>query len=235
MRTLLSLFDHSGSWSQPFAEAGWDVIQVDLQNWIPLDVMDAESCSEALELYGSVDGIIAAVPCTDFASSGAWTWKAKDADGRTAESIELALQVLRLVNLYTPTDPDFYEEGGSFFWALENPVGRIAKLVPELGEPSLVFNPCDYAGWLQPDERTHDLAPPQDRYTKRTCLWGDFTLPTKRPLPPITADGSDQWTHKLGGKSVRTKNLRSMTPTGFARAFAAANQNHKPERTLIEL
>ena len=28
---------------------------------------------------------------------------------------------------------------------------------------------------------------------------------------------------KLGGKSERTKELRSMTPMGFARAFCAAN------------
>lgn len=233
MRRLLSLFDHSGSWSQPFADAGWDVIPVDIQNWIPLDVLEAESCEDALELYGEVDGIIAAPPCTDFAASGAWTWKSKDEDGRTAESLELVRQVLRLVNLYTPTDPDFYEEGGTFFWALENPVGRLAALVPELGKPALVFDPCDFAGWMQTDERTHELAPFQDRYTKRTCIWGDFTLPRQRRLAPVEDRGADQWTHKLGGKSRRTKNFRSMTPTGFARAFAAANQNHKPERELL--
>jgi hypothetical protein len=225
MKTLLSLFDHSGCWSGPFREAGWNVIEVDVQNWIPLDVLEAEGAGDALELYGSVDGIIAAPPCTDFACSGAWTWADKDRDGRTTASVELVIQTLRLIDLYTPTDPDYFDEGGTWFWALENPVGRLPKLVPQLGDPALTFDPCEFGGWLQPRERTHALAPCRDAYTKRTHIWGSFAMPERRPVQPKRVSGGKQWTQALGGKSPRTKNLRSMTPAGFARAFAAANCN----------
>ena len=32
MKTLLSLFDYSGQWSAPFADAGWTVVQVDIKH-----------------------------------------------------------------------------------------------------------------------------------------------------------------------------------------------------------
>jgi len=38
---------------------------------------------------GTIDAILAAPPCTDFASSGAQYWPEKDRDGRTAYSLEL--------------------------------------------------------------------------------------------------------------------------------------------------
>lgn len=31
-KTLLSLFDYSGQWSAPFADAGWMVVQVDIRH-----------------------------------------------------------------------------------------------------------------------------------------------------------------------------------------------------------
>lgn len=87
------------------------------------------------------------------------------------------------------------------WWALENPVGT---LVNWLGKPRMYFNPCDFG----------------DPYTKRTCLWGDFTEPTRAPVEPT--EGSKLWA-KYGGRSARTKLMRSMTPEGFARAFFEAN------------
>jgi len=72
---------------------------------------------------------------------------------------------------------------------------------------------AEFGGWCD--------NPAEDAYTKRTCLWGDFQEPEKKPVDPV--DGSKM--HRLyGGKSERTKEMRSMTPRGFARAFFAANQ-----------
>jgi intein/homing endonuclease len=88
------------------------------------------------------------------------------------------------------------------FWALENPVG---KLVRYLGKPKMYFQPCDYG----------------DDYTKKTCLWGEFNIPVKNPVVPI--QGSKMWA-KYGGKSDRTKELRSITPMGFAKAFFESNK-----------
>src|SRR5262249_2600163 len=86
------------------------------------------------------------------------------------------------------------------WWALENPIGTLRRW---LGPPTMYFNPCDYG----------------DPWTKRTCLWGKFTPPIKTPVPATEFWG---W-RKLGGKSERTKRLRSMTPPGFAKAFFEAN------------
>lgn len=124
MKTLLSLFDYSGSWAYPFFCNGWNVIQLDLKHGFDINSLDSvQACFD----YGidEVHGIIAAVPCTDFTNSGAQYWKQKDANGTTANSLELVYQVQRLADLFTPTDPDYDEP---FFWAVENPVGRIGKL-----------------------------------------------------------------------------------------------------------
>lgn len=56
---------------------------------------------------------------------------------------------------------------------------------------------------------------------------GDFAIakrwPEPRRLEPIRVCSQGSWVQRLGGKSERTKELRSMTPDGFARAFALAN------------
>ena len=225
MKHLLSLFDHTGTWSQPFYDStAWTVTEVDLKNWIPIDINSVASAEAALDLFGDVDGILAAPPCTDFSVSGAQYWCAKDRDGRTARSVALVRQVLRLVDLYRPTDPDYLAEGGTFFWALENPVGRLPRLVRSLGRPVVIFDPCEYGLYMQRGEKTHPLAPPRDAYTKRTCLWGEFNVPPKRPVTPVRSCRQGSWLQKLGGKSETTKTARATTPLGFARAFFEANQ-----------
>ncbi len=196
-RTVLSLFDYTGIWSAPYLAAGANVIQIDLKHGI--DVMDL--CGRwlmrnVMDHFGKVDGILAAPPCTDFAVSGAQYWKAKDADGRTARSTEVVLQVLRIVDFCKPD-----------WWALENPVGRLANLLPQLGKP-WYFQPWWYG----------------DPWTKKTGLFGYFNraLPRNEVTPRrVCSQGS--WVQQLGGKSERTKEKRSATPPGFARAFFLAN------------
>jgi len=85
------------------------------------------------------------------------------------------------------------------WWCLENPVGRLRRW---LGPPVATFDPCDYG----------------DPYTKRTCLWGHFTMPRKRRVVPT--QGSKM--HRLPPSPERWR-LRSQTPAGFARAFFEAN------------
>lgn len=241
MKVLLSLFDYSGAWGQPFADAGWQVIPWDIKLDELMDINLIDSAETALDLFPQVDAIIAGVPCTDFAGSGARHWKAKDADGRTAASVALVHQVMRLVDLYAPTDPD-YE--GPWFWCVENPVGRINKLVPELGKP-WYFQPCDYAQYLNMPrdvmERLYairmkhgkgvtnaeaNLVMQWEQYTKRTGLWGDFNRNLeKREKLPIKVCNQGSPIQRYGGKSARTKELRSITPSGFAEAFFRANKD----------
>ncbi len=148
---------------------------------------------------GEVYGILAAPPCTHFAGSGAQFWKEKDRDGRTLEDLEIITACLRIIIHSKPK-----------FWALENPVGRLKRW---LGQPAMYFNPCDFG----------------DPYTKKTCLWGEFNQPDRNPVEPefMTSKSGKRFS-KLhwytGGKSERTKKIRSITPQGFAQSFFKANQ-----------
>jgi len=222
---VLSLCDYSGTWAKPYADAGHTVFLVDPKHR-PADGEDVwtfedgmmRCCDTArgflnLLRQGWVkpdfDVILAAPPCTDFASSGARWWSDKDNDGRTDASVQIVHDILDIIDLVEPT-----------VWALENPVGRIASLVPALDKWKLIFNPCDYAGFADD--------PDSEAYTKKTCIWGRFNadLPTS-PVEPVMYErggkrGSWMWAN-LGGNSARTKELRSNTPTGFSRAFFRAN------------
>lgn len=139
-------------------------------------------------------GILAAPPCTHFAGSGAQYWREKDEDGRTLEALSVVDACLRII----------WRACWPKWWALENPVGRLRNYI---GPPCMTFNPCDYG----------------DPYTKRTLLWGNFRQPVESPVEPIKVCSQGSWLMKLGGKSERTKTLRSITPPGFARAFFEAN------------
>lgn len=104
------------------------------------------------------------------------------------DALAVADACLRLVALCRPE-----------WWALENPVGRLSRFY---GPPQFAFDPCDFG----------------DPYTKRTHLWGSFTIPE---LSPVAAtEGSKM--HLLPPSSDRQA-LRSETPAGFARAFFEVN------------
>jgi hypothetical protein len=94
---------------------------------------------------------------------------------------------------------ELVEECSPAWWCLENPVGRLKNYI---GGWVHAFDPCDYG----------------DPYTKKTCLWGSFQMPTKKPVVPT--EGSKM--HRLP-ESPKRAVLRSVTPPGFARAFFEAN------------
>lgn len=197
-RTVLSLCDQSGEWPRPYREAGYNVIQVDLK--LGVDVIELAKHPEDLP---PIYGILAAPPCTHFTVSGAQYWPEKDADGRTEELLKVVDACLEIIDYCKPA-----------WWALENPVGRLPKLRPvRLGKYQFIFDPCDYG----------------DPYTKKTCLWGDFNLPmpifmgADWSVEPIRYNKQGSWIQSLGGASERTKELRSITPSGFARAFFVMN------------
>lgn len=183
MKTILSLFDYSGNWSEPYRNArGYEVIQVDLQR----DGKDMRMMELEKDLPDQVYGIISAPPCTVFAGSGArWPRSRED----MIDGLSMVDAVMRMAYVLQPK-----------FWVLENPVG---KLVRYLGRPRFYFNPCDFG----------------DPYTKKTCLWGNFNIPTLKPVEP--AEGSKM--HLLPPGEERA-NLRSATPKGFAREFYKANK-----------
>lgn len=183
-KIILSLCDHSGNWPLYYREAGYDVRCFDLKHGQDVRL---------LECPGKVYGVLAAPPCTVFANSGArWPRTTED----MLEGLSVLDACLRIIAITKPV-----------FWALENPIGKLKRY---LGEPRMMFNPCDFG----------------DPYTKRTCLWGTFIPPvglftTTEAVAPT--EGSKM--HALyGGKSERTKELRSVTPLGFAKAFFESNR-----------
>ena len=62
-------------------------------------------------------------------------------------------------------------------------------------------------------------------YKKHTCLWvsDEFIMPEHK-IMRIPTEPSKQHM-MLGGKSIRTKNIRSCTPRGFAQAVFEANHD----------
>lgn len=215
MKTLLSIFDYTGTWSQPYRDAGWYVIQHDIK--LGLDIF-ADTIPAAINdaVDGrKINGIISAAPCTDFAASGSQWWPSKEFmpadytgtvvqfDNTVEMSVAFILSTLFLVELFKPD-----------FWALENPVGRINTLIPEIKRfGPKYFQPFWYG----------------DPYSKKTGLWGEFNFPDPtNVVEPIIYEtkngkrGSYFWA-KLGGKSESTKQLRSITPKGFAKAFFDVN------------
>ena len=213
-KIVLSLFDLTGSWSEPWEQAGYQVYRFDIQDDSTYEdpetgeerkVGDINNMSVEFfgDLFGDFDGldvhaILAACPCTDFTNAGAKHFAAKDADGRTVSSIALVQQTMAAIEYFKPA-----------VWALENPVGRIEELT---GLPP----------WRMAFEPFH-LG---DDYTKKTLLWGRFN--GNLPIAPVTPNASeggraDMIHQKFGGKSMATKNARSATPAGFAYGFFMAN------------
>lgn len=122
VQLILSLFDHSGNWSKPYLDAGYEVAQIDLQH--------GQDARLLPYFKGGVHGILAAPPCTAFAASGAQYWKAKDAAGELLEALALVDACMRAVVVYQPK-----------WWVLENPVGRLTTW---LGPPAFKFQPSHF-------------------------------------------------------------------------------------------
>jgi hypothetical protein len=142
--TILDLCGGTGAWSLPYAEAGYDVVLVDL----PRDVR----LIRHMEFPERVHGILAAPPCTVF-SYARNRYEPKDQELIRALSVVDAC--LRAALLYRPK-----------WWALENPRNKLRRY---LGSPRLTF--CQ---WEYGDERHKptcvwgDFNAPMFRVGKRT-------------------------------------------------------------------
>lgn len=186
--TILDLCGGTGSWGKPYSDAGYDVRLVTLPEGDVLTYQPPEN----------VHGILAAPPCTEFSRAGARWWASKP-----PELLEGAVAVVRACLR-------IIDEAQPAWWCLENPVGRIAKCVPELGEPRLKCDPCDFG----------------DPWTKRLWLWGRFTLPEKRRVEPQWAPHRAHIPRHRDRTSMMSsswKVQRAQTSAAFARAFFEAN------------
>lgn len=206
---VLSLCDRSGRMAEPWAEAGCECYCIDLQHegkssqgnihFIGANIHDC--VSKWLPLCKPIIAF-AFPPCTHTAVSGAKYFQSKGPQG-AAEAFSLIARCQGILEWL----------GCPYLW--EQPVATTSTYC---GKPNHTFNPSDFAGYL-PD-------PQAEAYTKKTCIWSKgITWPEPMAVEAIKVCEQGSWVQKLGGASARTKNLRSQTPRGFARAIFEANKH----------
>jgi hypothetical protein len=232
-RTAIFLFDNTGIMALPWADAGVMCYCFDGQHppgisdshhpriknvglWFDNDHTTNNDLNiELVNKYvsGTPVFVFGFPECTDLASSGA-AWFVK----KTEKDPHFQDRAMKLVHLVK----EIGEEYGCP-WGLENPVGRISSL---WRKPDFTFDPWFYGGHLPADDE-HPQYPehikPRDAYPKRTCVWhsSDFNKPSEMPVKVMP--GYSEQHKKLGGKSLKTKNIRSATPRGFAKAVYLSN------------
>lgn len=204
---VLSLCDESGIMVQPWAEAGYRCICVDLatigtrqEGLVTFVGADVRGYLPPLRPYIAA---FAFPPCTHTAVSGAKHFKRKGLKA-LIEALEV-VEACRRILEWTETA-----------WMLENPVSTISTY---WRLPDYTFNPSDYAGYSGGEN---------DTYPKRTCVWagGGFVMPHSKPLPQ-----TDTRIHSMGPGPERSR-LRSKTPPGFSRAVFEANANRMRQLAL---
>jgi hypothetical protein len=230
---VISLYDYTGEALKPWAEAGYTCHAFDIQHdpdvhktelfkgggSIHYQHADLHDFSTHSDLFFSFSGRkvafgMAFPVCTDLAVSGAAWFKKK------AEADPLFQQ--RAAQHATDCAGLFDDFGCPYF--IENPVSVLSTL---WRKPDHTFHPYEYGGYIAKNDAQHprwpDYIADRDAYPKKTCLWtgNGFVMPPKVPVEPET--GHSRQHLKLGGKSAKTKNIRSATPRGFAIAVMAAN------------
>lgn len=226
-KVVWSLFDGSGIMGLPWAERGCEVIcfNADSGNHGEYAVKMNHPNIRYINMWIDKDFIIKAellgLPkpdivfgfpdCTLFAQSGS---QHERDDAEMKYALECAKVVQQIGEQY------------EIPWMIENPVGAMSK--PEnLGKPHFYFNPRDFGLYLFKEEGSyHPKMPVQDGYTKKTCIWcgNGFNRPEPKPLPKEEGLWFFWGWKFLGGKGAKTKQLRSLTPRGFARAVYMANK-----------
>lgn len=231
---VICLYSTSGLVEQPFLDAGYEVWSFDGQNtdedignwhkrwaWFsPVGINSQATQIVDRVLQGGDPGrrvvlVVGFPECTDLAVSGSRHFARKIAADPDCQ--KNATELAKLV--------EAVGNAASAPWFAENPRSVLSTL---WRKPNFRFHPYEYGEYLPVDD-VHPLYPEiinaRDAYPKETFLWSGngFTLPPKKPVqPPCNPDGTVAYSEqykKLGGKSLRTKNIRSATPRGFAIAL----------------
>lgn len=120
-RVILDLCAGTGSWSQPYVDAGYDVLRYDLPRDVRLmrDVPDR------------VHGILAAPPCRWFCRMR--MCRGRPTDEQFKEGLSVVDACLRVVAIHGLRN--------LAWWALENPQGYLSNW---LGRPQMKFDPWEF-------------------------------------------------------------------------------------------
>lgn len=227
MKKAIFLFDYTGIMAKPWADAGYLCYCFDGQHdpgisqdgniiKVGMFFQSHSIISMAMQIksiVGDCDFLFGFPECTSTTNAGSkhWAKKLEFNPVMWEEAIALCDMVRVTGNLFDCR------------WGFENPVGKLSSLYRK---PDFKFNPCDYAGYLPGDDVNPiypEIYPPQDRYNKGTCIWhgNGFKKPKEKRIEPFFKENPG-WKF-CGGKSLKTKNIRSATPRGFAQAVFEAN------------
>lgn len=243
---VFSFFDYTGNAVREWAEAGYYCVCFDLQHEglrieyvgkgaIAYQQADLNPGARGWALAQAVEEtnrdlglplkmVFGWPPCEDLTSSGARHFEAKRAVDPLfqVKAVERARAVM------------IFAELRGVPYLIENPVGRLCTL---WRKPDVIWNPYEFGGYLPKNDqhpRHPEYIAARDAYTKKTGAWFGcgFVFPERFAVEPEvlervtksgrTIRGSRQFM-KLGGKSMRTKNIRNETPRGFARAVFITN------------
>lgn len=228
MKKAIFLYDYTGYMAQPWIDAGYECwcfdgqhtpgitregLHVKVGMWFYPDGLEYQAAI-IRDLVGTGVEIVFGFPeCTHLAVSGAAHFVKKlESDPEIQNNATKLAQLVEVVGLACNAK-----------WAAENPVSVLSTL---WRKPNFNFHPYEYGGYL-PEDDTHpeypDYIKPRDAYPKKTCIWSGNGFNEPERIPVKCDKGYSDQHIKLGGKSLKTKNIRSATPRGFARAVFEAN------------
>ena len=244
---VISLYDYTGEALKPWAEAGYICFAYDIQHteertemfdgggritYKYADLHNIGTLDKIFDYFetirrdhGTDNRVVFAMAfpvCTDMAVSGAAHF-AKKRERDPLFQRKAANYAIWCAELFDALDCPYF---------IENPVSVLSTL---WRKPDYSFHPYEYGGYIDPEHAEHpkwpDYIAPMDAYPKKTCLWtsDDFTMPVPSPVYP--EKGHSRQHLKLGGKSMKTKNIRSATPRGFAQAVF--NSNNSTMQSLL--
>jgi site-specific DNA-cytosine methylase len=198
-KIILDLCGGTGAWSRPYKENGYDV------RIITLPENDIFLWDEYKIFIKRIYGILAAPDCSHFSFARQRAKKPRN----FREAMRLVDRCLQIIR-------DIVIDGNPKFWALENPLGYLRKII---GKPFYTFEAWEFG----------------DPHKKKTDLWGYFNLPKKNPVVLNLVDpnfiNKTMWqkvkipeSYIIPKGMCKKKIKRSITPPGFAMAFYVANK-----------
>ena len=234
---VVCLYEKSGLTAEIWAEKGYNVYCYDIQNdnttkefvnggnqyFIKWNALNSNENDEIIDKHlEKCVFMMGMPPCDDLAVSGAahFANKEKKNPNYRKEAMELVYIARDVGNRLGCT------------WVIENPVSVISS---EWRKPDHIFHPFEYGGYL-PEGDVHPTYPeyiePRDAYTKKTCYWTSdgFNMPPKKPVD--VKPGYSKQHRLLGGKSLKTKNIRSTSPRGIAKAIYVHNSQKMNSSSL---
>ena len=214
-KIILDLCGGTGAWSQPYADAGYDIRIITLPSY---DVRDYQPTQD-------VYGILAAPPCTEFSIARQKNRYMKETPKR---DLEAGMEIVNACKL-------IIRKCEPMFWVIENPVGLLSTF---LGRPNYIFHPWMFgdpwtkrtALWGNFNKPLEIYQSPQDciaslgtelkSYFRERKLSASFR---GSALLPSKAD-IDRTCFRYVGMREERSAFRAVTPSGFANAFYKVNK-----------